>query len=57
MQMPADAPGMVITQHIPQEFSKPFADNGKIVVVADSEDAAGAESGAAFEHGLEIAHG
>lgn len=25
MHMPAESPGMVITQHIPQEFSKPFA--------------------------------
>ena len=25
MRMPAESPGMMITQHIPQEFSKPFA--------------------------------
>jgi two-component system chemotaxis response regulator CheB len=41
MQMPADAPGMVITQHIPAAFSGPFArrmDSVSAMTVCEAQD-------------------
>ena len=41
MRMPASAPGMVITQHIPEAFSKPFAkrmDASSAMTVCEAED-------------------
>lgn len=41
MRMPADAPGTVITQHIPEAFSKPFAErmNGvSAMTVCEAQD-------------------
>jgi len=41
MRMPASAPGMVITQHIPEAFSKPFAkrmDASSAMTVCEAQD-------------------
>ena len=51
VQMPADAPGIVITQHIPGAFSRPFAerlDSECTITVVEAEDGQQIISGHAF---------
>lgn len=51
MRMPAESPGMLITQHIPQEFSKPFANrmNGvSAMTVCEAQDGQQVVTGHAY---------